>query len=295
MTEIEKEQKFNEFLKEWTNNRYPEWKEFYQYICENKKITIYKLNEGSQLMDLLDTIMGNIESYFYLPDDNSHLIPSRFSSVSHLVNSLKNFKEIVRNYKPIINKNITNGVIDNDIVSQISTMVNEIEELANRCNIISGKGELPRPYQILREKLFNKDIEGFVSSVNSVLKGVPYISRKKSFNESHFQTMVQLLLTVLGFEPIAEQPLSDARIDMVIKLNSLVYIFEFKYTKGSQSNGAYNALQQIKVKNYADPYKLTANEIIGVGFSFSGVTKNINSYKEEQLFNNTDGYENYKK
>lgn len=295
MTEIEKEQKLNEFLKEWTNNRYPEWKEFYQHICKNKKVTIYMLKDGSLLMDLLDTIMGNIENYFYLPDDNSHLIPSKFSSVSHLVNSLKNFKEIVCKYKAIIYKNISSGVIDNYIIFEISTMVNEIEELANHCNRICGYGELPRPYQILREKLFNKDIEGFVSSVNSVLKGVPYISRKESFNESHFQTMVQLLLTVLGFEPIAEQPLSDARIDMIIKLNSLVYIFEFKYTNDSRSAGADVALQQIKDKKYADPYRLTANEIIGVGFSFSGVTKNINSYKEEQLFNNTDGYENYKK
>lgn len=91
--------------------------------------------------------------------------------------------------------------------------------------------------------------------------------------------MIQILLIVLGFEPIVEQTLSDGRIDMVIKLDSLTYIIEFKYTDGGKSQ-ACKALQQIKDNGYADPYRLTA-EIIGVGISFSGITKCINGMVTE--------------
>ncbi len=92
----------------------------------------------------------------------------------------------------------------------------------------------------------------------------------------------QLLLTVLGFEPIAEQVLSDGRIDMVVKMGGITYIFEFKYTDGNKSQ-ARNAMKQIKDKGYVEPYRLTSTEIIGVGVSFSGVTKNINGYCYENL------------
>ena len=95
--------------------------------------------------------------------------------------------------------------------------------------------------------------------------------------------MIQILLTVLGFEPIVEQNLSDGRIDMVVTLEKLVYIFEFKYTSGVKSQ-AKAALKQIKDKGYADPYKITAKEIIGVGVSFCERTKKINGFKEETLY-----------
>ena len=109
------------------------------------------------------------------------------------------------------------------------------------------------------------------------------MSRKKKFNEGHFQTMLQLLLTVLGFEPSTEEVLANGRIDMQIRLGKLTIIFEFKYTKGDKSQ-ARKALQQIKDNDYASKYKLVSSEIIGVGVSFSEGKKNINGHIVETLF-----------
>lgn len=294
MSEVDKELELSKYLEEWSKKYYQDWKDFYDDVNQNRTIGIYLLERGNELMDLLNNIMGNIENHLLLPNDNSHLIPTKFASVSHIVDFLKRFKELVCKDKPIIVKNIPDAVIDNYIISGICEMVGQIENVADRCEKIYGHGEMPRPYQILREKLFNRDIDGFVECINAALKGVPYLSRKKKFNEGHFQTMLQLLLMVLGFEPIVEQTLSNARIDMVIKLDTLIYIFEFKYTDGFKLK-ANKALQQIKNKGYADPYRLTAHEIIGVGCIFSGETKNINDFKTEQLFNINDDYKNNKK
>ena len=283
MTEVENEQAFSKYLKEWVNSHYSEWYDFYHDVRCNRRSGIYLLKDGTSLMELLNSIMGNLEDKFSLLDDDSHLIPSRFASVSHLIGSLKWFKGYVDSFKPILDNNIKGKAIDNYIVAGIYNMVVEIDQMVDRCVKVYGDGGIRRPYQILREKLFNKDMDGFVESVNGVLKGVPYLSRKKKFDEGHFQTMIQILLIVLGFEPIVEQTLSDGRIDMVIKLDSLTYIIEFKYTDGGKSH-ACKALQQIKDNGYADTYRLTAQEIIGVGISFSGITKCINGMVTETLY-----------
>ena len=282
MTEVEKEQELSSYIEEWSNEYYSKWKDFYDYVYRSRENGIYKLKAGCSLMDLLHSIMGRIEEYFLLSDEDIHLIPTKFASVCHLVRYLKEFKKFVCEYKHIIEENSVDGIY-NDIIWGINEMIDQIELVADRCEKIYDHGEMPRPYQELRAKLLEDDIDGFVCCINDILKGVPYLIRKKRFNESHFHMMLQVLLMVLGFEPISEQTTSDGRIDMVVKQDDLTYIFEFKYTDNSELL-ADDALQQIKDKEYAAPYRLTSRCVIGVGVSFSGQDKNINDFKVETLF-----------
>lgn len=282
MTEVEKEQELSSYIEEWSNEYYSKWKDFYDYVYKSRENGIYKLKAGCSLMDLLHSIMGRVEEYFLLSDEDIHLIPTKFASVCHLVRFLKEFKKFVCEYKYIIEENSVDGIY-NDIILGINEMIDQIELVADRCEKIYDHGEMPRPYQELRAKLLEDDINGFVCCINDILKGVPYLIRKKRFNESHFHMMLQVLLMVLGFEPISEQTTSDGRIDMVVKQDDLIYIFEFKYTDNSELL-AEDALQQIKDKEYAAPYRLTSRCVIGVGVSFSGKDKNINDFKVETLF-----------
>ena len=283
MNEYVREIQLSEYLEQWVNSHYGEWNAFYHDVGQNKRNGIYLLKGGTSLMDLVITIHSHLEEKFAPPYNNTHLIPAQFASVSHLIGYLKWFKSYVDKHKPIIEKNITDGVIDNYIISGICEMVDQIDQMVDRCIKVYGDDSLPKPFQRLREKLFNKDVEGFVELVSGVLKSIQYLSRKKKFDEGHFQTMLQILLNVLGFEPTAEAVQSDGRIDMVIRLNDLTYIFEFKYTQGKRSQASM-ALQQIKDKKYADPYKLVSKEIIGVGVSFCEATKNVNGMKHEVLY-----------
>lgn len=283
MSEKEKELELSIYLEEWVNNHYGEWNYFYHDVVQNQRYGINLLKGGGRLRDLLDQIMGTLEGKFSLPNSESHLIPTQFASVPQLLGYLEWFRDLIDSYKPTIEKNITDGVIDNYIISGICDMVGQIDGVVERCVNIYRGCPLPLPYQQLREKLYNKDIDGFVDSVSCILTGVPYLSRKKKFNEGHFQTMLQLLLTVLGFEPSTEEVLANGRIDMLVRLGKLTIIFEFKYTKGDKSQ-ANKALQQIKEKRYADRYKIVSSEIIGVGVSFSEAKKNINGHVTETLF-----------
>ena len=151
MTEIERELELSKYLEEWISSHYPEWNQFYHYVSRNRRNGIYHLKGGTELMDLLNSIMGNIEDRYSLPDESSHLIPTQFASVSHLLNHLKWFKGYVDSFKSIIESNISGGFIDNYIVSGICGMVNSIDETVDRCiKVYQENDNLPRPYQILR-------------------------------------------------------------------------------------------------------------------------------------------------
>lgn len=283
MNELERELQLSKYLEEWVNNHFGDWNLFYYDVVQNQANGIRLLKDSDRLIDLLVQIHSTIEERFSLPNKNSHLIPTQFASVSHLLRFLEWEKEYIGTFKPSIKKNIADGVIDNYIISGICDMVSQFDEMVDRRLKVYKNDDLPQPYQLLREKLFNKDIDGFIELVSGILRGVPYLSRKKAFDEGHFQTMLQILLTVLGFEPFVEKPQSDGRIDMVVRMGELTYVFEFKYTR-SKSSQAKKALQQIKDKGYADQFKPLSKEIIGVGVSFSQLTKNINGKEYKTLY-----------
>jgi hypothetical protein len=65
---------------------------------------------------------------------------------------------------------------------------------------------------------------------------------------------------------------------MTIETADYVYIFEFKY------NGtAEEVMEQIKNKNYAQPFMASGKKIVLIGANFSGETRNIDKYLIEDL------------
>ena len=62
------------------------------------------------------------------------------------------------------------------------------------------------------------------------------------------------------------------RIDMTLKFNQQVYIFEFKVVD-DEAKG--EALQQIKDKAYADKFRTSEQPIYLIGVEFSKKTRNV--------------------
>ena len=61
---------------------------------------------------------------------------------------------------------------------------------------------------------------------------------------------------------------------MKIEMEKRVYIFEFKYSK-QDDDMCDEAIQQIKDKQYADPYLLMKKRVIAVGVTFGQQKRNI--------------------
>ena len=71
---------------------------------------------------------------------------------------------------------------------------------------------------------------------------------------------------------------SEGRADAVVETSSKVYVLEFKLDQSPEA-----ALKQILVKRYHQAFWNLGKQVVGIGVNFSSVTKNIESWKEEEM------------
>ncbi len=125
----------------------------------------------------------------------------------------------------------------------------------------------------MRRNLVKGEAESFMEELKTFLHGNPYELTQLDKREKYFQSCLFLMLRALGFEPLAELQTCNARMDMMIKTNRYVYIFELK-TDGS----AREAMQQIIEKGYHLPFISSGKEIIKIGANYSSTGNNIESW-----------------
>lgn len=101
--------------------------------------------------------------------------------------------------------------------------------------------------------LKNNDIDGALERMRSFLAGIPYDLENKS--EKHFQTILYLIFSLLGYYTQAEVKSAVGRADAVCRTKDRVYVFEFKV-----DGSAEEALRQIDEKGYLIPYRFEGTE-----------------------------------
>lgn len=82
-----------------------------------------------------------------------------------------------------------------------------------------------------------------------------------------------ILSTLCGFHTEVEEHTSKGRMDMTIKTDKYIYLFEFKF-----NSTASIALKQILDKGYADKFKNDKREIICIGVNYSSEDRNIDEW-----------------
>lgn len=277
----QQEHELSEYLTEWANTYYKKWNPFYYEANQNKHSIRGQLSHAEDLLDMLDTLIGNIEGHFEL-ERNEHLIPSSFASIDQVMGWMNWMKKYIESYFPYIEENYKR-IGPNYYIDHLHQMMVGYISVIDRCTkVYSLESGLPIPYHKLRSYLVGGRVDEFIEQLKCVLSDIPYAIRKEMYNEAHFHISVHTLLSVLGFLPVSEKITNLGRIDMAISINNVTYIFEFKYSK-TKSMASY-ALQQIKDMKYADSYKLSSIKIVGVGVSFTEAARNILDHKRDVLY-----------
>ena len=101
------------------------------------------------------------------------------------------------------------------------------------------------------------EIDKFKKALVSVMSAVPSVLHLKY--ESYYQSMVYIVLSLLGASVKLEDNTDKGRIDGVIEFDNLIYIIEFKMDK------AESALKQIEDKKYYEKYLDHKKTIILMG------------------------------
>ena len=106
-----------------------------------------------------------------------------------------------------------------------------------------------------------------------VLDGIPNDLENKT--EKHYQTIIYLIFSLLGYYIQSEVKSAIGRADAVCRTQDRIYVFEFKVDGSADA-----ALRQIDDKGYLIPYKVEDGlEIAKVGVNLSTKTRTIDSWK----------------
>ena len=132
--------------------------------------------------------------------------------------------------------------------------------------------------------LKEKNIDSALTLMKSFLAGIPNDLENKT--EKHYQTIIYLIFSLLGYYIQSEVKSAIGRADAVCRTKDRIYVFEFKV-----DGSAEDALRQIDDKGYLIPYMAEYSsasassatkagvELVKVGVNISTRTRTIDSWK----------------
>ncbi|GHU95512.1 ATPase AAA [Bacteroidia bacterium] len=130
---------------------------------------------------------------------------------------------------------------------------------------------LPHPEQSMDfyagrfvKDLLADNVESFMVRLRALFADIPYELNNK--NEKHYQTLLYLIFKLMGQFVQVEYRTAIGRIDVVVVVNEVVYVFELKIT---ENGTAEDALRQINEKGYALPFSADGHKVVKVGVEFS--------------------------
>ncbi len=103
--------------------------------------------------------------------------------------------------------------------------------------------------------------------------------------EGYYASVVYAFLCSLSLDTRAEESTNKGRVDITLRFTlpdgqKQVYIFEFKMVDKAEGDGS--ALQQIKAKDYAAPYRDGQQRIFLIGMEFNGQARNLVRFEWEE-------------
>lgn len=134
-----------------------------------------------------------------------------------------------------------------------------------------------RTMQELNQAFVDKNLPQVHTILNSILADLPSETYQKQ-TEGLYHGLLHLIFSYLGMFVQSEVHSSQGRADAVVETLTDVFLFEFKFSKTAKE-----ALEQVKLKKYADKYRASGKSITGIGVNFNPIEKRIDDWVEELL------------
>lgn len=128
----------------------------------------------------------------------------------------------------------------------------------------------------LAHALWEHDFKRFFDILTVFFAAIPYDIQISQ--ERYYQTIFYLIFKLMGFNIGAEVRTSRGRADAVVELAEGIFIFEFKL-----NGNAAQALQQIKERGYAEPYRSSGKPVYLAGIGFDAKRRTIGDWQVERL------------
>ena len=134
-----------------------------------------------------------------------------------------------------------------------------------------------RLYRLLQAN----DFEGMRALFHAFFASIPfewYTHNDIARYEGYYASVFYSYFAALGLDITVEDSTSHGRLDMAVRFNANVYLFELKVVEMA---GEGAAMAQLKARRYADKYRDTGEPIHLVAVEFSRETRNVTAFEVE--------------
>ena len=126
------------------------------------------------------------------------------------------------------------------------------------------------------------DFAGLRRLFEAFFAGIPHDWHRKNpiaRYEGYYASVFYSHFAALGLDVTVEDSSSRGRVDMAVRFNGQVYLFEFKVVEQEPEG---TATAQLKARRYADKYRALGQPINLIGVEFSREARNIVAFEVER-------------
>ena len=115
--------------------------------------------------------------------------------------------------------------------------------------------------------------------LKALIADVPYSNKKlASMNmEERYRLILSTIFNAIGCRVEVEKMIATGRIDMVVETTNFIYVLELKL---SNNGGVDAATEQMKAKQYAEPFKADKKKVIALAIELDDMGKGLVDWKE---------------
>ena len=160
----------------------------------------------------------------------------------------------------------------------------EVESSLNSSLLAAYSGDARRAFENrwrLQELLIANDLPALRDVFHAFYASIShdwYRNNPLAQYEGYYASIFYSYFAALGLDVVVEDATNHGRIDMTVHFNQRIYLFEFKVVELAPEGAA---LEQIKVKGYAEKYRGEGWPITLIGVEFSRESRNIVGFEIE--------------
>ena len=115
--------------------------------------------------------------------------------------------------------------------------------------------------------------------LKALIADVPYSNKKLACMdmEERYRLIMSTIFNAIGCRVEVEKMIATGRIDMVVEVTNFIYVLELKL---SNNGGVDAAKEQMKAKQYAEPFKADKRKVIALAIELDDMGKGLVDWKE---------------
>ena len=168
----------------------------------------------------------------------------------------------------------------------------EVESALNDALIkayLGDPGAASRVNSSLFDRLEANDLAGLEAHFRALFATIPHDWHRNNpiaQYEGYYASVFYSHFAALGLDITLEDASSHGRLDMAVRFNGQIYLFEFKVVELTPEG---RALQQIKDRGYADKYRAEGLRIHLIGVEFSREQRSVVGFEVESVVTTARG------